>query len=263
MRSTLIGEEIALLRDAIRENDGINIANWSFARKVDLLIRAFYDEIGEITSIGLPDIIDLFLIKVLYVDRQSRDAGSLFYLSELLQRNLLAGELSLGPGRGMVPYLSTLTEEVEHPSGAFPNLFETYRKYGDNAMFISGVLPESIGKRRRSGGRLGGSAFVDRSYFIWVGRQYYQRAADEDAAEEVAMRGTLLTLAQWFEVYVDALNDVSGRYVLGIDRRVIADRMLDAFNRYRETNDKADLAMARRYGALMKIDANQFPGLGY
>src|SRR5262245_42900228 len=103
-RSTLIAEEVELLREAIRENDGTNVANWSFARKVDLLIREFYEEVGEITPIALTDIIDLFLIKVLYVDRQSRDASSLFYLSHLLERNLAAGELSLGPGRGVVPY---------------------------------------------------------------------------------------------------------------------------------------------------------------
>jgi hypothetical protein len=36
--------------------------------------------------------------------------------------------------------------------------------------------------------------------------------------------------------------------------------MLDAFNRYRLTGDEADLDVARRYAALIKVDRS-FPGL--
>jgi hypothetical protein len=260
VRADLIADEIDLLRETIRANDGSNVGRGAFARKVDQLISDFYDDVGELTALKLSDILDLFLIKVLYVERGSRDAETLAYLGSLMVRYLQAGNLALGHGGGFVPYLSDLMEETAHPSGAHQNLFETYRKYGDNALFISGLFPDSLG-RRRAGGRLGGAAFVDKRYFIWVGRSYYERAANEDLAEQVSMRTTLLRLAQWFDLYVEALNEMSGRYVLGMDMRVIADKMLDAFNAYRRTQDPAYLETARKYAALMKLDGRQWPAL--
>ena len=69
--SELISEDIAILRETIRANDGENIATSVFARKVEQLISDFYDDIGALTALKLSDILDLFLIKVLYVDRRS------------------------------------------------------------------------------------------------------------------------------------------------------------------------------------------------
>ncbi|MGE5595644.1 MAG: hypothetical protein ACM3S1_06355 [Hyphomicrobiales bacterium] len=256
----LLAEEIAILRETIRANDGANVANWSFARKVDQLISDFYDDIGELTDLRLSDIIDLFLIKVLYVERKSRDATTLEYIGRMMERYLKASDLAVGPRRGFVPYLTDLMEETANPSRAQQNAFESYRKYGDNALFISGIFPQSLG-RKRGVGRLGGAPFVDKSYFITMGRRYYEMAAGHELAEWVSLRETLLRLAHFFDVYVDALNEMSGRYVMGMDMRLIADKMLDAFNRYRETKDPSHLDTARKFAALLKLDARQWPAL--
>ncbi len=40
-----------------------------------------------------------------------------------------------------------------------------------------------------------------------------------------------------------------------------ADKMLDAFNRYRESRDPVHLETARKYAALMKLDGKQWPAL--
>ncbi|WP_322795865.1 hypothetical protein [Tepidiforma sp.] len=256
----LLAEEIAELREVIRANDGANVATTAFALKVDRLISDFYDDIEELTALRLGDILDLFLIKALYVNRRSRDAETLTYLGRLLERYLQASELSLGPGRGYLPYLTDLLEETAHPSGAYQNAFEAYRKYGDNAMFITGVFPGSLG-RRRAPGRMGGAPQVDRQYFITLGRRYYEMAARHDMAEWVRLRSTLERLSRFFEVYAEALNEISDRYVMGIDMQVIADKMLDAFNRYRETRDERHLETARKYAAILRLDARNWPAL--
>jgi hypothetical protein len=256
----LLTEEIAQLRETIRTNDGANVATSSFARRVDQLISDFYDDIDELTALRLGDILDLFLIKALYVNRRSRDAETLTYLGRLLERYLLASELSLGPGRGFLPYLTDLMEETARPSGAYQNAFEAYRKFGDNALFISGVFPSSLG-RKRARGRMGGAPHVDRQHFITLGRQYYEMAARHDMAEWVRLRSTLERLSRFFDVYAEALNEISDRYVLGIDMQLIADKMLDAFNRYRETRDERHLEVARKYAALLRLDARSWPAL--
>lgn len=258
----LFSEDLALLRDTIRANDGENVANGAFVRKVDQLLSDFYDDIGELTDLALEDILDLFLIKVLYVNRRSRDAETLAYLGSMLCRYLQAGELPIGGAAkgSFIAYLSDLMEETAHPSGAFQNRFELFKKYADNSLFISGIFPTSLG-RKRAGGRMGGAPFVDRQYFITVGRKYYRLAAGEPLADWVRQRDTLQRLSRFFDVYVDALNEMSDRYVLGMDMRIIADKMLDAFNRYRQTHELRYLEAARKYAALMKLDGRSWPAL--
>ena len=101
----LMAEDIAILRETIRANDGENVATSVFARKVDQLISDFYDDIGELTELRLADILDLFLIKVLYVNRRSRDAETLSYLGRMMERYLQAGELSVGGKKGYLPWV--------------------------------------------------------------------------------------------------------------------------------------------------------------
>src|SRR3970282_1767565 len=109
--SELIAEDTAVLRETIRANDGTNVAGGAFARKVDQLISDFYDDIGELTALSLSDIVDLFLIKVLYVNRKSRDAGTLDYLGQMMGRYLQTSELSLRNDRGgFMAYMSDLME---------------------------------------------------------------------------------------------------------------------------------------------------------
>jgi hypothetical protein len=256
MHAELMAEDIAVLRDTIRANDGANVATRTFVRKVDELISAFYDDVEELTALSLADILDLFLIKVLYINRASRDIAAMEYLRDLLSRYLFASSMNLG--HGVVPYMSDLVTATATTRG--DETFEVARHYGDNALFISGVFPQSLG-RKRAGGRMGGTPFVDRQYFITVGRQYYTLAANQERARVVSLRATLLRLSQFFDVYVDALNEMSGQYVMGMDMRLIADKMLDAFNRYRETKDGRDLEVARLYATLMKLDGHTWPEL--
>jgi hypothetical protein len=255
MTADMLERGVAELREAILANDGANVATAPFAMRVEGLIETFYDEVGAPKTWALSDVLDLFVIKVLYVDRHSRDASTLLYLGRLLERylrtdELLAGSASTG---NPVPYLSDLIEEAEHPSGRFASYFEACRKSGDNALFVSGLFPGSVG-RRRGPGRLGGAAHVDHAYVTDVGRRFYEMAANQATAEWVHLKPTLLRLARFFDVYAEALHEVGERYVLGIDMRVIADKMLDALNRFHETGAQADMDTARQYGALLRFD---------
>jgi hypothetical protein len=108
---------------------------------------------------------------------------------------------------------------------------------------------------------MGRAPFVDAKYFSTVGRRYYEMAAGHELAEWVSLRKTLQRLAQFFDVYVEALNEMSGRYVMGMDMNLLADKMLDAFNRYRETKDPRHLETARKYAALLKLDGRRWPAL--
>lgn len=256
MRADRIAEDIAVLRDTIRANDGANVATRAFVRKVDELISAFYDDIEELTALSLTDILDLFLIKVLYVNRGSRDLAAMDYLRDLLSRYLFATSMDLGTGT--TPYMSDFVTATNDAQAE--RTFEVCRQFGDNALFISGVFPQALG-RKRAGGIMGGGSFVDREYFITVGRQYYSLAAQQEVARVVSLRATLLRLAEFFDVYVEALNEMSGQYVLGMDMRLIADKMLDAFNRYRQTKELRDLRTARLYATLIKLDGAAWPQL--
>lgn len=256
----LLQREVRELRETIRANDGTNVATTPFVSRVDRLLESFYDDIGTVQTWRLADVLDLFLIKVLYVNRRSRDAETLGYLGRMLERYLRTSELRSGGSKtgSFIAYLSDLMEEAERPSGRFQNQFEACRKFADNALFVSGVFPQSLG-RKRAGGRLRGAPHIDRAYVISMGRKYYEMAAGEELAEMVDLRETLLRLARFFDVYSEALNELSERYVMGIDMRIVANKMLDAFNAYRETGDATHLDAVRKYAALIKLDARQWP----
>ena len=83
----------------------------------------------------------------------------------------------------------------------------------------------------------------------------------EGTARKVSDEPTLQRLAHYFEVYMDALVEVGDRYVMGFDMELIADKMLDNFNRYRETGEKRSLDQARRYASLLRIDRQRLSSL--
>ena len=256
----MLEEEIAVLKTQIRENNGTNVADARFSGEVDRLISVFYDDIGELKLISMRSLFDLFVIKTLYVERGGRDAGVIDYLGEMLTRYLFTRELFpiASGGQQMMPYLSDLLEETRRTSSVhFQNLFEAYRKFGDNSLFIVGLFPASL--RRRRGRHVG--AFVDRSYFVTNGKTYYRLAAQHDLAEFTNQRETLEKLSAYFDIYSDALNEMSERYVMGFDMNVIADKMLDNFNLYRRTREERYIENARKYAALLKIDQRRFPSL--
>ena len=255
MESDKLERGVAALREAIQANDGSNVATAPFVLQVERLLETFYDEIGTPKTWSLADILDLFVIKVLYVNRRSRDAAIIAYLARMMERYLRTDELIAGSSRtgNPIPYLSDLIEEAEHPSGRFANHFEACRKSGDNALFVSGLFTGSLG-RKRGGGRMGGAQHIDQAYVSEVGRRFYEMAAQEATAEWVHLKATLLRLAKYFDVYAEALHEMGERYVLGIDMNVVANKMLDALNRYKESGTQADMDIVRKYGALLRLD---------
>ena len=253
--------QVERLKRLIVLNDGDNVADAAFSFEVDALISSIYDDIGTIKVIPLRSLFDVFLIKVLYVGRRSRDAGVLDYLGDMLNRFLWSRELTqLGDSQPDL-LLSILAETRENRR--FQNLFEASRQLGDNSLFVTGMFPDAR-PRRRFGGRrrrnLSQPRF-DRAYYADLGRRYYRVAAEEPLAEFVGQRLVLRKLSDYFSQYQDALSEVSQRYVLGFDMDLLANKMLDAFNAYRRSGDPLHLDAARRYAALLKVDGRGFPRL--
>ncbi|MBI2911232.1 MAG: hypothetical protein HYY05_03755, partial [Chloroflexi bacterium] len=119
-------------------------------------------------------------------------------------------------------------------------------------------------RRSRSSGRLRRAPdlpLVDQSYYVTFGKRYYRLAASHELAEEIQQRPVLEKLSNFFEVYMQALTEMSERYIMGFDMQLIADKMLDNFNLYRRTGDEHYLDNARKYAALLKVDRASFPRL--
>lgn len=56
-------------------------------------------------------------------------------------------------------------------------------------------------------------------------------------------------------------HDIHETFLAALDLGVLVDRMLDAFNRYLETGDDAELEEARKFAALVQMDSLKFPAL--
>ncbi len=260
----MLEQRVLELKQIIAGNDGRNAADRRFARAVDELVGAVYDDIGEIKDMPTRALFDLFVIKVLYVGRHSRHAGVIDYLGGLLDDRLYTNELFPPDehGRPQRMYFSDLLDEQK--SGArFQNMFEAYRTYGDNALFLTGVFPSSLrrGRAAATTAHRRPARMVDANYYITTGKAGYGMAARHALAEDTHQRETLDKLAANFEVYVDALNEMSERYIMGFDMTLIADKMLDCINSYRRSGDERHLADARRYAAILRVDAARFPVL--
>ena len=252
---------VAGLKEVIRDADGENAAGPAFRREVEALIDAFYEDLGAIRTIDLNRLFDLFLIKTLYVERQSRSYEALDYLGRMLTRYLFTRELFPAAGKNF--FLSDLLSEIDRPSGHFQNSFEAYRRFGDNALFVTGIFASSLRRpRRKRAGMLGVVApLVDESYYVSTGRTFYRLASEHELAEETEQRDLLARLADYFTVYREALDAASARYIRGFDMPRLADLMLDQFNAYRRTRDERHLESARKYAALLKLDRANFPSL--
>ena len=249
------------LKLLITEHDGTNVATRRFSRRVDELINVFYDDIGEITTVPTHTLFDLFVFKVLYVERASTDAAVVDYLGHLLDRYLSADELFLESDDGTLSvfYLSDLLKEMAQLK-RFQNLFEAFRKYGDSSLFFTGVFQEVLKQRPRRGWG-GPVSFVDRAYYVSTGKRFYRMAAEHDLAEDTHQREILAKLSAYFELYLDALNEMSERYIMGFDLELIADKMLDSINSYRETGEERHLLDAGRYAAIVKVNPGALAGL--
>lgn len=230
-------------------------------RRIDALISLFYDDIGEIKSIPLRSLFELFLLKTLYQESGGRDLAVLDYLAEMLSRFLWTRELyPLGPAIApLLPILAHLEAEIKERV-AFQNLFEAYRKLADSSLFLTGLFPRALGRRpgwrRRSDWER-----IDQARYVELGQRYYHLAAQHELARWTNQAPVLAKLSRYFEIYRQALNEMGERYILGFDMNLIADKMLDQFNLYRRTGDERYLENTRKYAAILRVDGARFPRL--
>jgi len=259
----MLEDRVRELKEIIAGNDGRNAVDPLFARAVDDLVSAVYDDIGQIKDISTRALFDLFVIKVLYVGRRSSDAGIVDYLGRLLDNHLDTRDVFPPDeqGRPRRMYFSDMLDRGV--KGRYQNAFEAYRRYADHALFVTGVFPESLRHRRQPRGTLRRRAArgVDAGYYVSTGKTMYRMAARHDLAGDTHQRETLAKLARYFELYMDALNEMSERYIMGFDMELIADKMLDCFNRYRQSRDETHITNARRYAAILRLDPVRFPAL--
>lgn len=239
---------IAALKAQIASPVTEGTLGWRFEREVDSLLEQFYDDIGTVKLVSLRSMFDLFLIKVMYIGRGQHDAPVLDYLAEMLNRFLLSRELVRFSAQ--YDFLYTLLQEINE-RGRFQNLFEASRQMADNALFVTGVFPPQHGRRRRGMPR---PPRFDREHFIEIGRRYYRVAAEEELAAVVGQRAVLQRISDHFRDYVETLNELSNRFILGFDMELISNKMLDAFNLYRQTGDPKHMETAQKYAALLKVD---------
>jgi hypothetical protein len=255
----VLAEKIEELKSIIAGNDGSNAVDRRFARAVDDLVAAVFDDVAHIKHIPTRALFELFVIKVLYVGRRSRHADVIDYLGALLDSQLRSTTLyPPGPdGRPQRLYFSDVLDDARRAE-RFDNRFDAYRRYADNALFVTGVFAPSVRRQRHASGMLrrGRTPVVDAAYYVTTGKAMYRMAAEE--RQGATVRHTLERLSDCFEIYVEALNEMSERYIMGFDMDIITTKMLDAWNRYRATHDAGDLRNARRYAAILNVNPTVF-----
>ncbi len=259
----MLEERVGELKAIIARNDGHNAADPRFSRAVDDLISAFYDDIGHVTGVSARALFDLFVIKVLYVGRRSCHADVIDYLASLLESFLHARALFPSNAEGMpsAVYASEVLDperRTELPDTAF----EAYRSYGDRALFLTGIFHAHASRRRPARPtalRRAASPTVDAAYYVSTGKTMYRLASRFDEAAE--QRETLDRLARFFDVYAEALNEMSARYILGFDLDLLADKMLDSINAYRASGDARSLAEARGYATILQLEPARYPAI--
>jgi hypothetical protein len=92
---------------------------------------------------------------------------------------------------------------------------------------------------------------VDASYYVSTGKAMYHMAAQHHHRECAHQPETLEKLGANFEIYADALNEMSERYITGLPMGIIADKMLDAMNRHLEGGATREADLVRRYAGLI------------
>ncbi|MBI2857235.1 MAG: hypothetical protein HYX95_02845, partial [Chloroflexi bacterium] len=154
--------------------------------------------------------------------------------------------------------LESLVEEAKERQ-AVQNLFEAHRNIADSTLFLLGVFPASLGRRRwrRSWPT---TPHIDRSFYFRLGRRHYEEAAGHELARWTGQDKVMARLATHFELYVSVLNEVAETYIHGFDVRRVTDRMLDSYNAWRRTGDPKHLENVRKYAALLAVDPRRaFP----
>jgi hypothetical protein len=263
----MAGIEISVqeLKDRAAASEGRNVADGAFARQVESLLDLFYKDIGEIKRVHLRSLFDLFLLKALYVDRRSSSLATLDYLSDLMARHLRVRDIFPIPDLAarFGDMLEALLDETDAHGQRPQNLFEASRNIADSTLFLLGIFPASLSRRRWARRRWGATTpQIDRSYYSRLGRRHYASAAEHDLARWTGQDKVLLRLSAHFDLYAETLNDVAQTYIHGFDVHRVTNLMLDSYNAWRRTGDPADMENVRKYAALLAIDPRRaFPKL--
>ena len=177
----MAGVETAVqrLKDTAAAHEGRNIVDRAFASEVDSLLNGFYEDITQLKRIELQSLFDLFLLKALYIDRQSTSIATLDYLGSLLARHV--GMREIFPIPDLVAQfgnlLESLVEEAEHgATREAQNLFEANRNIADSTLFLIGIYPASLTgrrnrRRRRRNPAMQATPRLDLSYYTRLGAE--------------------------------------------------------------------------------------------
>ena len=173
-----------------------------------------------------------FLFSKIYDQRQLILGISPFLFFNVLLRRSLFDKRILGD-RSVINYLANLlslfvkTDRLyrvqrhdEHTSQYLTDMameaqnvdsrrqFLVYAHIGNYSLYTAGIFPQSIEYRHRYKNRP-----VNTQFYIDFGSEYYQRASAHKMARQYELDEIFFRLSIMFEVYMDALNHLSKRYL--------------------------------------------------
>ncbi len=253
---------VQALKESASAHEGRNIVDRAFAREVDTLLDGFYGDITQLKRIELRSLFDLFLLKALYIDRQSTSIATLDYLGSLLARHVQMREIFPIPDLAahFGNLLESLMEEAEHgATREAQNLFEANRNIADSTLFLIGIFPASLtGRRSRWQRRRNPTMQVvpklDISYYTRLGRSHYALASEHELARWTGQDRVLSRLSNNFGIYAEVLSEVAQTFIHGMDVQRVTNLMLDSYNAWRRTGDPQRMEELRKYAALLALD---------
>ena len=253
---------VQALKETASAHEGRNIVDRAFARQVDTLLDGFYADITQLKRIELQSLFDLFLLKSLYIDRQSTSIATLDYLGGLLARHVRMREIFPIPDLAahFGSLLESLMEEAEHGAAReAQNLFEANRNIADSTLFLIGIFPASLTGRRSRWRRRRSPAMqaiprLDISYYTRLGRSHYALASEHELARWTGLDSVLSRLSNNFDIYAEVLSEVAQTFIHGVDVQRVTNLMLDSYNAWRRTGDPQRMEELRKYAALLALD---------
>ncbi len=257
-----VATAVQALKETASAHEGRNIVDRAFAREVDTLLNGFYADITQLKRIELQSLFDLFLLKSLYIDRQSTSIATLDYLGSLLARHVRMREIFPIPDLAahFGSLLESLMEEAEHGAAReAQNLFEANRNIADSTLFLIGIFPASLTGRRSRWRRRRNPAMqaiprLDISYYTRLGRSHYALASEHELARWTGLDGVLSRLSNNFDIYAEVLSEVAQTFIHGVDVQRVTNLMLDSYNAWRRTGDPQRMEELRKYAALLALD---------
>ena len=258
---TSVETDVQSLKQTAAAHEGRNIVDQAFTRRVDALLNAFYADITHLKRIELQSLFDLFLLKALYIDRQSTSIATLDYLGSLLARHVRMREIFPIPDLAahFGSLLESLVEEAEHGAARqAQNLFEANRNIADSTLFLIGIFPASLARRRSAWRRRNALSHtaprLDIGFYTRLGQGHYALAAEHELARWTGLDRVLSRLSANFDLYAGVLSEVANTFIHGIDAARVTNLLLDSYNAWRRTGDPERMEEIRKYAALLSLD---------